>query len=138
MIETTARGLRRAGIAAVWGLSLAILVAGCAQDNVQGSEATSQVVDVPADEAWLLLVNCSAETIVEVNLVQAGTSDGGWGSSQLEGQEIFPNGPWRLRQITCPDTLDMRALTDLGAEYTRLGLEFLCATQVEITITEFP
>ncbi|MCZ6553037.1 MAG: hypothetical protein O7A67_04470, partial [SAR324 cluster bacterium] len=129
----------RAGIAAVWGFSLAILAAGCAQDNTRDSEANEcQVVDVPADEAWLLLVNRSIETIVEVNLVDAGTSGSGWGSNQLVGQKLLRNEGWCLKGIPCPDTLDVRALTDMEAAHTEFGLEFLCATQVEITITEFP
>ncbi len=136
MIETTARGLRRAGIAAVWGLSLAILLAACAQDNFRDSGLDGSQVDVPADEAWLFVVNRSTQTIDEVNVVPAGSSS--WGSSQLIGQEIFPNEGWRLKQIPCPDTLDVRAVTNLEAEHTTFGLEFLCAVQVEITITEFP
>ena len=133
-----ARGLRQAGIGALWGLSLAILLAACAQDNSRDSGLDGSQVDVPADEAWLFVVNRSTETIVDVNLIPAGTSGDGWGSSQLIGQEIFPNEGWRLKQIPCPDTLDVRAVTNLEAEHTTFGLEFLCAVQVEITITEFP
>ena len=133
-----ARGLRQAGIGAVWGLSLAIFFAACAQDNSRDSGLDGSQVDVPADEAWLFVVNRSTETIVEVNLIPAGTSGGGWGSSQLIGQEIFPNEGWRLKQIPCPDTLDVRAVSASSAEHTTFGLEFLCAVQVEITITEFP